>query len=189
MQWGRWTQATTRSGMTGPVWRLSPCLESGVSFFRQVDHHTLLKTTSEAGQEPRFPSQTLVEEPGRRPLTRTDKQPWASWFGTLSLTSSPTRPPSLWWSRAGPWASSIGSYSCSSSHISLGQYVLFFFKWIWFRPPCQYSGSDGKFVGCALENSIWEPQKQPTDLQKQSTIFLKTIFCCSVKTKVTILLF
>lgn len=71
-----------------------------------------------------FP-QTQEDPTRRRSLSCTDKQPWAPWCGAASQTSSPTRPPSLWWSRAGLWASSTGSYSCSSSLILSGQWCLF----------------------------------------------------------------
>lgn len=74
----------------------------------------------------------------------TDGQRWARSSGASSLTSSPTRPPSRWWWRAGLWASSTGSCSCSSSRTSLGQslhlhdfgvimgfFPLFFYMWFW----------------------------------------------------------
>lgn len=41
--------------------------------------------------------------------------------GRASKTSSPTKPQSLWWWRAGPSASSTGSSSCSSSPTSSGE--------------------------------------------------------------------
>lgn len=37
-------------------------------------------------------------------LLHTDRQRWARSSGASSLTSSPTRPPSRWWWRAGLWA-------------------------------------------------------------------------------------
>lgn len=84
-------------------------------------------------------------------LVHTDGQRWARSSGASSLTYSPTRPPSRWWWRAGLWASSTGSYSCSSSRTSLGQsmrlhefgvimgfFRFFFYMWFWFLPSVDF---------------------------------------------------
>lgn len=48
-------------------------------------------------------------------------KPWHLWHWASLLASSHTRPPSLWWWRAGLWGSSTESYNCSSSPILLGE--------------------------------------------------------------------
>lgn len=95
------------------------------------------------------------------PVTCADGQPWAPGCGAASLTSSPMRPPSLWWWRAGRWASSTGSYSCSSSHTLLGQLfrldfysciifgvVFFSFNFCTFKPYF----SRGSIISVNLQN-------------------------------------
>lgn len=92
--------------------------ESGLSWFTSTRP---LTAPVEAGQEFFF----QIQQDSDRSVTRTDEQPWAPGRGAASPTSSPTRRPSLWWSRAGRWASSTGLYSCSSSRILLGQWLMF----------------------------------------------------------------
>lgn len=93
--------------------------ESGVSFYTETG---FCHTSQERIGVALFPQ--TEEDLSLRALTHTDTQPWAAQRMAASRASSPTRPPSLWWSRAGLWASSTGSYSCSSSLILSGQYCV-----------------------------------------------------------------